>query len=219
VYVCAIRHGTGLKSKMLEAMAMRLPIVGYPGAIVGLEGSAPASNTSSRRIRRSFAAQRRVLAEGPPARADRMAPAGRDLVEEKYSWSRARVSTKSCTNRSSKSARAGNSPSAPNSGGRKHHELEGSAGTGHGWCVVHRSHIVENLVERGAAVRVVDDLSSGHLDNIKEHVERGRVEFIRADLKEAGTAQKAVDGMSTVFTSPLTTAGADTSSSTSRPAR
>ena len=61
------------------------------------------------------------------------------------------------------------------------------------------SHIVENLVERGAAVRVVDDLSSGHLDNIKEHVERGRVEFIRADLKEAGTAQKAVDGMSTVF--------------------
>ena len=61
------------------------------------------------------------------------------------------------------------------------------------------SHIVERLVARGAAVRVVDDLSSGHLDNIKEHVERGRVEFIRADLKEAGIAQKAVDGVSTVF--------------------
>ena len=61
------------------------------------------------------------------------------------------------------------------------------------------SHIVERLVDRGAAVRVVDDLSSGHLDNIKEHVERGRVEFIRADLKEAGIAQKAVDGMATVF--------------------
>ena len=61
------------------------------------------------------------------------------------------------------------------------------------------SHIVERLVERGAAVRVVDDLSSGHLDNINEHVERGKVEFIRADLKEAGVAQKAVDGISTVF--------------------
>ena len=61
------------------------------------------------------------------------------------------------------------------------------------------SHLVEGLVDRGAVVRVVDDLSSGHLDNIKEHVERGRVEFVRADLKEAGIAQKAVDGMSTVF--------------------
>ena len=61
------------------------------------------------------------------------------------------------------------------------------------------SHIVERLVDRGAAVRVVDDLSSGHLDNIKEHVEGGKVEFIRADLKEAGVAQKAVDGISTVF--------------------
>ena len=61
------------------------------------------------------------------------------------------------------------------------------------------SHIVERLVDRGAAVRVVDDLSSGHLDNIKEQVDRGRVEFIRADLKEAGIAQKAVDGMATVF--------------------
>src|SRR5919106_2309105 len=35
--------------------------------------------------------------------------------------------------------------------------------------------------------------------HIVEHVERGRVEFIRADLKEAGIAQKAVDGVSTVF--------------------
>jgi nucleoside-diphosphate-sugar epimerase len=61
------------------------------------------------------------------------------------------------------------------------------------------SHLVEGLVDRGAVVRVVDDLSSGHLENIKEHVDRGRVEFIRADLKEAGLAQKAVDGMSVVF--------------------
>jgi len=38
VYVCAIRHGTGLKSKMLEAMAMRMPIVAYhPGSTVGID--------------------------------------------------------------------------------------------------------------------------------------------------------------------------------------
>jgi nucleoside-diphosphate-sugar epimerase len=61
------------------------------------------------------------------------------------------------------------------------------------------SHLVSGLVERGTVVRVVDDLSSGCLDNIKEHVERGSVEFIHADLKEPGIAQKAVDGMSVVF--------------------
>ena len=61
------------------------------------------------------------------------------------------------------------------------------------------SHLVEGLVERGAVVRVVDDLSSGQLENIKEHVDTGRVEFIRADLKDPGVAQKAADGMSVVF--------------------
>ncbi len=61
------------------------------------------------------------------------------------------------------------------------------------------SHLVDGLVERGAVVRVADDLSSGHLENIKGHVDSGRVEFVRADLKEPGVAQKMVDGMATVF--------------------
>jgi nucleoside-diphosphate-sugar epimerase len=61
------------------------------------------------------------------------------------------------------------------------------------------SHLVEALVQRGAAVRVVDDLSSGQLENIKPHVDSGRVEFIRGDLKVNGLAQKAVDDMSVVF--------------------
>jgi len=61
------------------------------------------------------------------------------------------------------------------------------------------SHLVDGLVERGAAVRVVDDLSSGHLENIAGQVDSGRVEFVRADLKEPGMAGKVVDGMSVVF--------------------
>jgi nucleoside-diphosphate-sugar epimerase len=61
------------------------------------------------------------------------------------------------------------------------------------------SHLVDGLVERGAVLRVVDDLSSGHRENIKGHVDAGRVEFVRADLKEPGVAQKMVDGMATVF--------------------
>ena len=91
VYVCAIRHGTGLKSKMLEAMAMRLPIVGYPGAVVGLEGSTPGKQYFVAQNPKEFAAHVVSLLKDP-AQADRMAQAGRDLVEEKYSWeSRARA--------------------------------------------------------------------------------------------------------------------------------
>jgi len=91
VYVCAIRHGTGLKSKMLEAMAMRLPIVGYPGAIVGLEGSTPGKHYLFARDPQEFAAHVVALLRDA-AQAGRIAQAGRQLVEEKYSWeSRARA--------------------------------------------------------------------------------------------------------------------------------
>src|SRR2546426_2990663 len=61
------------------------------------------------------------------------------------------------------------------------------------------SHLVDGLVERGASVRIVDDLSSGQLENIQAHVDAGRIEFIRGDLKVNGLARKVVDGMSVVF--------------------
>lgn len=91
IYVCAIRHGTGLKSKMLEAMAMRMPIVGYPGAIVGLDGSVAGKHYLVAQDPQGFAAHVVGLLH-EPARADQMAKAGRELVEERYSWeSRARA--------------------------------------------------------------------------------------------------------------------------------
>lgn len=90
VYVCAIRHGTGLKSKMLEAMAMQLPIVGYPGSIVGLTGK-PGTHYLLARDPREFAAHVVDLLQHP-ARAAELARAGRELVENEYSWeSRARA--------------------------------------------------------------------------------------------------------------------------------
>jgi nucleoside-diphosphate-sugar epimerase len=61
------------------------------------------------------------------------------------------------------------------------------------------SHLVDGLIERGATVRVVDDLSSGALDNLRVHVDSRSIEFIQADLKQPGVARKAVDGMSVVF--------------------
>jgi nucleoside-diphosphate-sugar epimerase len=61
------------------------------------------------------------------------------------------------------------------------------------------SHLVDALLERGATVRMVDDLSSGKLSNIQEHLDNGRIEFIQADLREPGVAQRAVEGVDVVF--------------------
>ncbi len=61
------------------------------------------------------------------------------------------------------------------------------------------SHLVNSLVELNADVRVVDDLSSGKIENIRGHIERRRVEFIHGDLRVPGVAQDAVAGMSVVF--------------------
>jgi nucleoside-diphosphate-sugar epimerase len=61
------------------------------------------------------------------------------------------------------------------------------------------SHLVDALVERGARVRVVDNLSSGREENLHPHLAAGRVELVRADLLEPGVAERAVEGTSVVF--------------------
>ena len=60
------------------------------------------------------------------------------------------------------------------------------------------SHLVDRLVERGARVRIVDDLSSGRLENVRCHLANGRVEFLQADLREPGVARAAMQGIDTV---------------------
>jgi nucleoside-diphosphate-sugar epimerase len=61
------------------------------------------------------------------------------------------------------------------------------------------SHLVDALVERGAQVRVVDDLTSGKLSNIEQHLADGRVEFIEADLREPGVTRAAMNGIEIAF--------------------
>jgi UDP-glucose 4-epimerase len=61
------------------------------------------------------------------------------------------------------------------------------------------SALVGELVARGADVRVVDDLSSGKLENIQHHVDEGAVEFLQDDLRRPGVAERAVDDISVVF--------------------
>ena len=60
------------------------------------------------------------------------------------------------------------------------------------------SHLVDALVARGAAVTVVDDLSSGRLENIKEHLDKGKISFLADDLL-GGVAARAMTGVKVVF--------------------
>jgi nucleoside-diphosphate-sugar epimerase len=61
------------------------------------------------------------------------------------------------------------------------------------------SHLVDALVERGARVHVVDDLTSGKLANIEPHRKSGRVTFTHADLREPGVTRAAMKGIQVVF--------------------
>ncbi len=62
------------------------------------------------------------------------------------------------------------------------------------------SHLIDLLVERGARrIRVVDDLSSGRVENLRTHLDAGVVELIEADLLAPGVPQRAVAGMDVVF--------------------
>jgi len=59
------------------------------------------------------------------------------------------------------------------------------------------SHIAEALVARGDRVRVLDNLSTGHLANMASF--REGIEFIQADLLAASSVAKAVRGVDCVF--------------------
>ncbi len=61
------------------------------------------------------------------------------------------------------------------------------------------STLVDRLIERGAEVRVVDDLTSGRLENVRTHLANGHLEFLQADLREPGITRAAMEGVDTVF--------------------
>jgi nucleoside-diphosphate-sugar epimerase len=61
------------------------------------------------------------------------------------------------------------------------------------------SHLVDSLVERRAQVRVVDDLSSGAVENIRHHLTDRTIELLASDLREPGVARQAVAGVEVVF--------------------
>jgi nucleoside-diphosphate-sugar epimerase len=61
------------------------------------------------------------------------------------------------------------------------------------------SHLVDALLDRGAQVHVVDDLTSGRLSNIEEHLKAHRITFTEADLREPGVSRAAMKDIQVVF--------------------
>ena len=61
------------------------------------------------------------------------------------------------------------------------------------------STLVDRLIERGARVRVVDNLSSGKTENLAAHLKTGAVELVEGDLLDADVARGSVEGMDVVF--------------------
>lgn len=59
------------------------------------------------------------------------------------------------------------------------------------------SHIAEELLAQGAKVRVIDNLATGHHENLAEI--GGDVEFINADINDATALARAMTGVEVVF--------------------
>ena len=61
------------------------------------------------------------------------------------------------------------------------------------------SHLVDALLQRGLSVRVIDNLTSGSVDNIRNHRGNPRFSFLLGDLMNPEDARRAVDGCRLVF--------------------
>lgn len=61
------------------------------------------------------------------------------------------------------------------------------------------SQLVDKLLEKGARVRIVDNLSSGKLENIKRHINNKTIDFHAGDLRELSVAGKVMRGQEVVF--------------------
>jgi UDP-N-acetylglucosamine/UDP-N-acetylgalactosamine 4-epimerase len=59
------------------------------------------------------------------------------------------------------------------------------------------SHLVDDLLSRGAKVRVLDNLETGHIENLA-HV-HDRIEFIQADIRQLQACQDACRSVDFVF--------------------
>jgi len=61
------------------------------------------------------------------------------------------------------------------------------------------SHLVDSLMEESHEVRVLDDLSAGSLDNLRQWMGHKRFEFIKGDMRNSQIVKNAVSDVDTIF--------------------
>lgn len=60
------------------------------------------------------------------------------------------------------------------------------------------SHVVDRFVKEGYNVRVLDNLSTGKLENIQSHLDSGAVDFVNADIRDGKAVKKCVENVDVV---------------------
>jgi UDP-glucose 4-epimerase len=61
------------------------------------------------------------------------------------------------------------------------------------------SHLVDNLVEKGCKVRVMDNLANGKLENISHHLGQEVFEFFHRDVTDPLDVERAMEGIDVVL--------------------
>jgi UDP-glucose 4-epimerase len=61
------------------------------------------------------------------------------------------------------------------------------------------SHVVDQLVDKGYRARILDNLSTGSLNNIKGHVKSGKIEFIEGDIRDVSAVEESLQGIDVVI--------------------
>ena len=54
------------------------------------------------------------------------------------------------------------------------------------------SHLVDRLVGAGCLVKVLDNLSTGKLGNIRGHLDSGKAFFVEGDVRDASIVERSV---------------------------
>jgi nucleoside-diphosphate-sugar epimerase len=61
------------------------------------------------------------------------------------------------------------------------------------------SHTVDRLVNKGYSVKILDDLSTGSLENISTHLSSGCAQFIRGDIRDYPVVRESLHGVDVVI--------------------